>query len=169
MRRQGTEYRSEYYTLAQAQNAFVEDGDILTVTADRYAGTIQVRVEGAHNGAHAVVLPYGAKLSEVMKQIQPNTLSEVQALQLYRPSVAKRQKEMLNVSLDKLEEATFSVRSTTQEEANLRTKDAELVKQFIAKARLIEPKGQVVLNPKDFDDVILENGDVLNVPEKPRW
>ncbi len=166
MRRQGTEYRSEYYTLAQAQNAFVEDGDILTVTADRYAGTIQVRVEGAHNGAHAVVLPYGAKLSEVMKQIQPNTLSEVQALQLYRPSVAKRQKEMLNVSLDKLEEATFSVRSTTQEEANLRTKDAELVKQFIAKARLIEPKGQVVLNPKDFDDVILENGDVLNVPEK---
>lgn len=166
MRRQGNEYRSEYYALSQAQNIIVEDGDILTVTADRYAGTIQVRVEGAHNGAHAVVLPYGAKLSEVIKQIQPNQLSEIQALQLFRPSVAKRQKEMLNVSLDKLEEATFSVRSTTQEEANLRVKDAELVKQFIAKARLIEPKGQVVLNPKDFNDVILENGDILNVPEQ---
>lgn len=166
MRRQGNEYRSEYYVLSQAQNIVVEDGDILTVTADRYAGTIQVRVEGAHNGAHAVVLPYGAKLSEVIKQIQPNQLSEIQALQLFRPSVAKRQKEMLNVSLDKLEEATFSVRSTTQEEANLRVKDAELVKQFIAKARLIEPKGQVVLNPKDFNDVILENGDILNVPEQ---
>ncbi len=166
MRRQGNEYRSEYYALSQAQNILVEDGDILTVTADRYAGTIQVRVEGAHNGAHAVVLPYGAKLSEVIKQIQPNQLSEIQALQLFRPSVAKRQKEMLNVSLDKLEEATFSVRSTTQEEANLRVKDAELVKQFIAKARLIEPKGQVVLNPKDFNDVILENGDILNVPEQ---
>jgi len=166
MRRQGTEYRSEYYPLSAASNVVIEDGDILTVTADRYAGTIQVRIEGAHNGAHAVVLPYGSKLSEVLKQIHPNTLSEVNALQLYRPSVAKRQKEMLNVSLDKLEEATLSVRSTTQEEANLRAKDAELVKQFIAKARTIEPKGQVVLNPKDFDDVILENGDILNIPEK---
>lgn len=166
MRRQGAEYRSEYYTLSAADNVVIEDGDILTVTADRYAGTIQVRVEGAHNGAHAVVLPYGSKLSEVLKQIQPNTLSQVQALQLFRPSVAKRQKEMLNVSLDKLEEATFSVRSTTQEEANLRVKDAELIKQFITKARTIEPKGQVVLNPKDFDDVILENGDILNIPEK---
>ncbi|MBK5645765.1 MAG: polysaccharide export protein, partial [Acinetobacter sp.] len=139
MRRQGTEYRSEYYPLSAANNVVIEDGDILTVTADRYAGTIQVRIEGAHNGAHAVVLPYGSKLSEVMKQIQPNTLSEVNALQLFRPSVAKRQKEMLNVSLDKLEEATLSVRSTTQEEANLRVKDAELVKQFIAKARTIQP------------------------------
>ncbi|WP_333662034.1 polysaccharide biosynthesis/export family protein [Acinetobacter sp.] len=166
MRRQGSEYRSEYYPLSAANNVVIEDGDILTVTADRYAGTIQVRIEGAHNGAHAVVLPYGSKLSEVLKQIQPNVLSEIKALQLFRPSVAKRQKEMLNVSLDKLEEATFSVRSTTQEEANLRVKDAELVKQFIAKARLIEPKGQVVLNAKDFDDVILENGDILNIPEK---
>ena len=166
MRRQGSEYRSEYYSLSAANNVVIEDGDILTVTADRYAGTIQVRVEGAHNGAHAVVLPYGSKLSEVLKQIQPNTLSEVNALQLYRPSVAKRQKEMLNVSLDKLEEATFSVRSTTQEEANLRVKDAELIKQFVAKARNVEPKGQVVLNAKDFDAVILENGDILNIPER---
>ncbi|MCY6413460.1 polysaccharide biosynthesis/export family protein [Acinetobacter sp. VNH17] len=166
MRRQGSEYRSEYYPLSAANNVVIEDGDVLTVTADRYAGTIQVRIEGAHNGAHAVVLPYGSKLSEVLRQIQPNVLSEINALQLFRPSVAKRQKEMLNVSLDKLEEATFSVRSTTQEEANLRVKDAELVKQFIAKARLIEPKGQVVLNAKDFDDVILENGDILNIPEK---
>ena len=165
-RRQGTEYRSEYYPINQANHVVVEDGDLVTVTADRYAGTIQVRVDGAHNGAHAVVLPYGTKLSEVLLQLQPNVLAEVEALQLYRPSVAKRQKEMLNVSLDKLEEATFNVRSTTQEEAALRLKDAELVKQFVAKARLIEPKGQVVLNPNTFQNVILEQGDVLYIPEK---
>jgi protein involved in polysaccharide export with SLBB domain len=165
-RRQGTEYRSEYYPINQANHVVVEDGDLVTVTADRYAGTIQVRVDGAHNGAHAVVLPYGTKLSEVLLQLQPNVLAEVEALQLYRPSVAKRQKEMLNVSLDKLEEATFNVRSTTQEEAALRLKDAELVKQFVAKARLIEPKGLVVLNPNTFQNVILEQGDVLYIPEK---
>ena len=165
-RRQGVEYRSEYYPVSQANNVIVEDGDIVAVTADRYAGTIQVRIDGAHNGEHAMVLPYGTKLSEVLLKLQPNVLAEVEALQLYRPSVAKRQKEMLNVSLDKLEEATLNARSSTQEEANLRLKDAELVKQFIAKARLIEPKGQVVLNPNTFQDLILEQGDVFYIPEK---
>ncbi|WP_347473328.1 polysaccharide biosynthesis/export family protein [Acinetobacter thermotolerans] len=165
-RRQGAEYRSEYYSLSQAPNVRVEDGDIVTVTADRYAGTIQVRVDGAHNGAHAVVLPYGAKLSDVLTQLQPNALAEIESLQLFRPSVAKRQKEMLNVALDKLEETTFNARSSTQEEAALRLRDAELVKQFIAKARQVEPKGQVVLNPDTFQNVILEQGDILYIPEK---
>lgn len=165
-RRQGAEYRSEYYSLSQAPNVRVEDGDIVTVTADRYAGTIQVRVDGAHNGAHAVVLPYGAKLSDVLTQLQPNALAEVESLQLFRPSVAKRQKEMLNIALDKLEETTFNARSSTQEEAALRLRDAELVKQFIVKARQVEPKGQVVLNPDTFQNVILEQGDILHIPEK---
>lgn len=166
MRRQGSEYRSEYYSLANAQNVVLEDGDIVTVTADRYAGTIQVRIEGANNGEHALVLPYGSKLSEVLKQIKPNQLAEVNSLQLFRPSVAQRQKEMLNVALDKLEDATFNARSSTIEEANLRSKDAELVKQFIAKARTVQPKGQVILNPNTFKDLILEQGDVLIIPER---
>lgn len=165
-RRQGAEYRSEYYPIAEAQNVTLQDGDVLAVTADRYAGTIQVRIEGAHNGTRALVLPYGAKLSEVLKQLQPNQLAQVQNLQLFRPSVAKRQKEMLNVALDKLEEATYSVRSATKEEASLRLQDAQLVKQFVEKARQVEPKGQVVLNPNSFSNVILEQGDVLNIPEK---
>lgn len=165
-RRQGAEYRSEYYAIADAQNVTLQDGDVLSVTADRYAGTIQVRIEGAHNGTRALVLPYGAKLSEVLKQLQPNQLSQVEDLQLFRPSVAKRQKEMLNVALDKLEEATYSVRSSTKEEAALRLQDAQLVKQFVEKARQVEPKGQVVLNPESFSNVILEQGDVLNIPEK---
>lgn len=165
-RRQGAEYRSEYYAIADAQNVVLQDGDVLAVTADRYAGTIQVRIEGAHNGTRALVLPYGARLSEVLKQLQPNQLAQVQNLQLFRPSVAKRQKEMLNVALDKLEEATYSVRSSTKEEAALRLQDAQLVKQFVEKARQVEPKGQVVLNPESFSNVILEQGDVLNIPEK---
>lgn len=165
-RRQGAEYRSEYYPLNEASYIAVEDGDLVTVTADRYAGTIQVRIDGAHNGLHAIVLPYGAKLSDVLALLKPNKLAQMDALQLYRPSVATRQKEMLNVSLDKLEDATFNARSSTQEEANLRAKDAELVKQFVTKARKIQPSGQVVLDPKTYQDVILEQGDVLKIPEK---
>ena len=45
-------------------------------------------------------------------------------------------------------------------------RDAELVKQFIVKARQVQPKGQVVLNPDSFQNVILEQGDILYIPEK---
>lgn len=165
-RRQGTEFRSEYYPIAEATQVVLQDGDRLSVTSDRFAGTIQVRIEGAHSGEQAMVLPYGATLQEVLKQIRPNALSEVDDIQLFRRSVAERQKQMLNVSLDKLEESTYSVRSATKEEASLRVQDAQLVKQFVEKARQVEPKGQVVIAQGQWDEVILEDGDVLKIPEK---
>ena len=165
-RRQGTEFRSEYYPVAEAGAVRLQDGDSLAVTSDRFAGTIQVRISGAHSGQQAMVLPYGATLKQVLDQIKPNQLSQLQNIQLFRQSVIERQKQMLNVSLDKLEEATFSVRSATKEEAGLRVQDAQLIKQFIEKARKAEPKGQVVIAQGDWDNVILEDGDVLNIPER---
>jgi protein involved in polysaccharide export with SLBB domain len=165
-RRQGTEYRSEYFPISQAGSIILNDGDQLMVTADRYQGTIQVRIEGAHAGEHAIVLPYGATLDQVLNQIKANQLSEIGSIQLFRKSVAERQKEMLNLSLDKLEESTYSVRSATNEEASLRIKDAELIQKFVDRARQIQPQGQVVLTNQRPDQIILENGDILKVPEK---
>lgn len=165
-RMQGTERRTEYYPLAMASRIRMNSGDRLNVTSDRFQGTIQVRVEGAHSGEHALVLPYGAHLSDVIEQLRPNQLSDIANLQLFRKSVAKRQKEMLNVSLDKLEETAYAANSTTKEEANLRKLDAELISKFVAKARSIKPKGQVVILPDAWRDVILEQGDVIIIPEK---
>lgn len=164
-RRQGTEFRSEYYPIAQATQVVLEDGDRLSVTSDRYAGTIQVRVEGAHSGEQAIVLPYGSRLKDVLQRLKPNQLSQLEHIQLFRKSVAERQREMLNVSLDKLEESTYSVRSATKEEASLRAQDAQLVKQFVEKARQLQPKGQVVIGAGQWDEVILEDGDLLKIPE----
>lgn len=166
VRGQGSSRGSEYYPLVQAGPVVLRDGDTVNVTADRYAGNIQVRLEGAHNSPHAMVLPYGATLKQVLDQLKPNALSRVGDIQLFRPSVATRQKEMLNVSLNKLEEATLSVRSATTEEASLRAKDADLIKQFIARARTIQPKGQVIIPAGTADSVILQEGDVLYVPEQ---
>lgn len=165
-RRQGAEYRSEYYPITAAGQVVLLDGDILNVTADRFAGTIQVRIEGAHSGEHAMVLPYGATLDQVLKGFKANALSNVAGIQLYRKSVAMKQKEMLDLSLNKLEEATYSVRSATTEEASLRAKDAELIQQFVAKARKIEPKGQVIIQKGQGKDILLEEGDVIRIPEK---
>jgi hypothetical protein len=138
------------------------------VSSDRYAGTIQVRVDGAHSGEHAIVLPYGSTMRQVLSQIRANSMSQMKAIQLYRTSVAERQKEMLNLSLQKLEEASLSAQSSTQEEARLRMQEAQLVSRFVNKAREVVPKGQVVLNESNIDSVLLEDGDVIMIPEKPR-
>lgn len=62
------------------------------------------------------------------------------AVQLYRSSVAQRQKEMLNLSLQKLEEASLSAQSSTKEEASLRMQEAQLISRFVAKARTVVPE-----------------------------
>lgn len=166
IRQQGTVKRSEYYPLSAASGRTLQDGDRLIVSSDRYAGTIQVRVDGAHSGEHAVVLPYGSTMRQVLAQLRPNNMSQMNAIQLYRTSVAQRQKEMLDLTLQKLEEASLSAQSSTQEEARLRMQEAQLVSRFVNKARNVVPKGEVVLNESNIDSVLLEDGDIIVIPEK---
>lgn len=166
IRQQGSMKRSEYYPLSSAPGRSLQDGDKLIVSTDRYAGTIQVRVEGAHSGEHAIVLPYGATMKQVLPKIRTNSMSQINAIQLFRRSVAIRQKEMLDLTLQKLEEASLSAQSSTSEEARLRMQEAQLISRFVNKARSVVPKGQVVLNESNLDQVILEDGDVINIPEK---
>lgn len=166
IRQQGAMKRTEYYPLSSSPGKILQDGDKLIISSDRYAGTIQIRIEGAHSGEHAVVLPYGSTMKQVLAQIKPNSMSQLSNIQLYRHSVAARQKEMLDTSLQKLEEASLSSQSATQEEARLRVQEAQLVSRFVAKARNVVPKGQVVLNESNLDSVILEDGDIITIPEK---
>ena len=44
--------------------------------------------------------------------------------------------------------------------------EAQLVSRFVAKARTVVPKGEVVLNETNIDSVLLEDGDVISIPEK---
>ena len=166
IRQQGLQKRSEYYPISSAPGRMLQDGDTLIVSTDRYAGTIQVRIEGAHSGEHAMVLPYGSSMRAVLAKVRTNTMSEMNAIQLYRPSVAQRQKEMLDLSLQKLEEASLSAQSSTKEEASLRMQEAQLISRFVNKARNVVPKGEVILNEKNLDSILLEDGDVINIPQK---
>jgi protein involved in polysaccharide export with SLBB domain len=168
VRRTGRERTSEYYEIAKAQQVILDDGDEVRVLADRYSGTILVRVEGSHVGEHALVLPYGATLKQVFDKISPSSSSNLEAIQLFRKSVANRQKEMINTSLTALETQALTARSATVDEVNLRGKEAEMILQFVERARHVEPKGQVILtgSQKILEATILEDGDTIVIPEK---
>ena len=163
-RASGKAKTAEYYALNEARNIPVQNGDTLVVTSDRHAGTIAVQVTGAHKGNGAVVVPYGARLKDVIAQLEPSSLANVNNLTIYRESVKASQKASINRALDRLEEMTLVTQSTTREEAQLRSEDAKLVEQFIAKARRIEPTGRVVVVPNSWQDIILEQGDIIHIP-----
>lgn len=166
VRWQGAERVSEYHPLSEAASLSIGDGDELNVTSDKVPGTLLVRIEGAHRGPRTVVLPYGATLKDALARVQPAAQARLDSLQLFRKSVAARQKDMLAVALDRLETQALTARSATNEEATLRTREAELVLQFTERARKVEPKGQLVLTDLGRSgDTPMEDGDVLVVPE----
>jgi protein involved in polysaccharide export with SLBB domain len=167
VRNTGTVKNTEYYPLADAARVVLQNGDELEFTADKKPGTITVRVEGEHQSAQEYVLPYGARLGELVKQIQFSERSDAPSLQLFRLSVKERQRLMLQASLRSLETTALTARSGTSDEARLRKEEAELILQWVDRAKKIEPSGQVLIaQAANRDDLLLENGDILRVPTK---
>lgn len=165
VRNTGTTKNVEYYALAEAAQVALQNGDELEFTADKKPGTITVRVEGEHLSAQEYVLPYGIRMAELMKNIQFSERSDQASLQLFRQSVKERQKQMLQTSLKSLEAAALTARSGTSDEARLRKEEAELLLQWVDRAKKIEPSGQVVIaQAQTRNDLLLENGDIIKVP-----
>ena len=156
---------SEYLPLSQAGRVQLNPGDAVTLAADKSQATITVQLEGEHRGRDQYVLPYGATLGDLLQQIVPGPQSNLDAVQLFRREVAERQKQMLNASLENLQMSVLTAPSATNEEASLRTQEAQLVLQFIDRARDIEPQGQVVLaNAPDMNSIVLQDEDRIRIP-----
>lgn len=165
VRKVGADQRSEYHSLQEAASVSIQDGDEVTVTSDKYPGTILVRVEGAHLGERTLVLPYGSHLRDALARIKPAPQSRMESVQLYRRSVALRQKELIEASLRSLETYALTARSATSEEAALRSRESQQILEFIDRARQVQPRGQVVLaQGTDTGNTLMEDGDILNIP-----
>jgi protein involved in polysaccharide export with SLBB domain len=167
VRNTGTVKNVDYYPLTAAGNIRIVDGDEIEFTADKKPGTITVRVEGEHQSAQEYVLPYGARIGELMRQIQFTERSDTQSVQLYRQSVRDRQKTMLQASMKSLESTVLTARSGTSDEARLRKEEADLILQWVERAKKIEPSGQVLIAQSTRrDELLLENGDMIKVPTR---
>ena len=157
---------SDYLPLsADLESIWIVSGDEVSVFADRHIGTIIAQEEGEYQGLSQYVLPYEASLSDLINKVEPTPRSNMDGLQLYRESIAERQAQVLEEMLQKLEQSVLSARSGTREEAELRTREANLVLQFIERARNVEPKGRLVLH-QGFDPTLidLQDRDVLRIP-----
>jgi protein involved in polysaccharide export with SLBB domain len=157
----------EYYPLEEAGKVRIENGDDVNFTADKKPGTITVRVEGEHLSPQEYVLPYGTRLGELLSKIKYSDRSDTHDIQLFRLSVQDRQKQLLQIALQSLASSVLTARSATSDEASLRKDEASLILQWVDRAKTVQPSGQVVIVPVDqHKDLLLENGDIINVPTK---
>ena len=166
-RNTGLRSEVEYLEIASALESNIEllSGDSASLVADKSQSTIGIIVEGEHLGQAQYVLPYGSRLGDLIPLLKPSELSNLSSIQLFRRSLAQQQKRALEESLRGLETQVLSARNDTFQEAQLRSQEAELVAQFVQRARQVQPRGQVILGESSaVRDVVLENGDRIVIP-----
>jgi protein involved in polysaccharide export with SLBB domain len=165
--RNGQPY-AETMSVAELRTARLHHGDVVEIRADGQADTILVRLEGEFQGPTLLSVTRHARLVDVLNYVQVDPdLADIEAVHLRRASVARAQKKTIDDSLFRLERSALLALSSTNVEAEIRLKEAELMKQFIASARLIQPLGRVVTSRNhETLNVRLEEGDVIVIPRK---
>ncbi len=159
------EVRVKQHLINDLNNVFVKSGSTVKVSSQLRANSISVEVVGEHASEFEMVLPWGASMADLLGRVAFTNLSNESAVQLYRPTIALRQKEMLTASLSSLEQSVLTARSATKEAAQLRVAESEIILKWIEKAKQVQPKGQVLLaEGYDASKVILQQGDRIVVP-----
>lgn len=156
---------AELHSVDQLEGIILHPNDLVTVLRQSRPKTILVSIVGEQDGPTRIVLPYGARLGDALSKIVLAPRSNLENVQLFRKSIAARQKAQLEQALDNLARSVTSTPSDSLEEAQLRQVETQTILSFVERARKVEPKGQILLGSKyDGEAVTLENGDIIYVP-----
>lgn len=159
---------SVYLPLVEFEDFELRDGDSVKFSIDQHDTIIVVEVEGSHLGPSRFAVPRDTRLQEVLDYIEVDPLlADFSALSLRRQSVAARQKQSLDESLRRLESRYLTASSQTDAEARIRAQEAQLVTQFVERARQVVPSGRlVVASSGSVADILLQQGDTISIPRR---
>lgn len=159
---------SRTLTVAEFRNFHLEDGDQILLRDDGRAGSILVNLEGEHEGPSVLAVQRGARLVDVLHHVAVNrSLANLDGIHLRRASVAQAQKDAIDDALFRLERSALLALSDSDGETNIRVKEADLVQNFVERARNVQPLGRVVTARGDKQlNILLEEGDTIVIPRK---
>lgn len=158
---------SVYVPVNQFNEFAVADGDTILFNDDIRPQVISVQISGSYEGPSFYSLQKGARLLDLLHHIEidPNSANYKNVF-IQRKSVAVQQKLLLEESLQRLERSVFTAPASSDGEAVIRSQEAQLIAQFIARARQVEPLGKVVVaDNENVANVRLEQGDEIVIPE----
>ncbi len=145
----------------------LRSGDEVLFSSDQRDETIVVQLEGSFYGPSRYALPKDARLKELLDAVAvPRQLTDTGSISIRRLTVAEQQSQALEESLRRLETNYLGAPSATPQEAEIRLKEAELIRDFVARASEVEPTGRLVVSHRDqISDIRLQDGDVITLPE----
>ncbi len=146
----------------------LSDGDKVLFNNDLHAQVIDVQVTGSYLGPSFFAVSKSTRLHELLSYIPIDPeLANNQSIYILRQSVALRQKEMIEESLNRLERSVFTAPASSDGEAAIRAREAEMVMRFSERARKIEPLGKVIVSEHgNIANILLEQGDKIVIPRK---
>ncbi|EKO3697847.1 polysaccharide biosynthesis/export family protein [Vibrio metschnikovii] len=159
---------SLYMPYREFEHFELQDGDSILFNDDLHPQVIDVQISGSYLGPSYFAVNKRTRLHELLASIPvDNELADIHAIHILRASVARRQKEMLNESLDRLERSVFTAPASSDGEAAIRAREAEMVLRFTERARKIEPLGKVIVAENGrVANIQLEPGDQIVIPQK---
>jgi len=157
---------STYLPFEEFKSFQLENGDSVTFRKDQHDNVIVVEVEGAHLGPSRYAVPKNTRLMDLLDHVAIDAeLADPSSVSIRRVSVALRQKSALDESLGRLEARYLTASSQTDREAVIRAQEAQLIGEFVARARSVEPQGRlVVADGGSVANVLLEAGDTITIP-----
>lgn len=159
---------SRTLSVSAFKNFLLRDGDSVTLRGDGRADTILVHLEGEFSGPSVLAVRRGARLVDVLNYVPVDlALANPNAVHVRRSSVVKAQKSAIEDALFRLERSALLALSSSQGEAAIRMREAELTQKFVERARLIQPLGRVVTaRDNQQRNVVLEPDDVIVIPSR---
>jgi len=157
---------SIYLAYQDFEDFKLQDGDSVVFNADLHAQVIDVQISGSYLGPSYFAVKKSTRLHDLLTHIPINAeLTDQNAIYILRKSVAERQKQLLNDSLDRLERSIFTAPVSSDSAASIRASEADMVMRFVEKARKVQPLGKVIVSDKGVTaNILLEKGDQIIIP-----
>ena len=160
---------SRYMTLTELAQQTLLDQDTVTFVADVATRTIRVSVEGSRLYPSVLVTDRDMTVCQVLDHIAVDpALANPEGVFILRPALALRQKRSIDEALDRLERQLFLAPSATTRIADSRTAEANLISQYINRARRVQPEGRIVVmgDSGACAPLRLDTGDIIVIPER---
>lgn len=157
---------SLYLTEQEFASFSLRDGDRVMFNDDLRSDVIDVQLSGSYQGPSYFAVKQNTRLHDLLNYVPiDRELANNDSIYILRKSVAENQKKMINDSLDRLERSIFTAPASSDGEASIRAKEAEMILKFTERARQAVPLGKVVVSENGhIANILLEQGDLIVIP-----
>lgn len=159
---------SSYISYAQFLSTRLYDGDSVRFVSDAPTPVMDISLEGSHLGNSYLAIKRGSRLQEVLDyvSVDPNE-ADIGNIYIKRKSVALEQKKNIDESLRRLERSVLTAPASSDGEAAIRAKEAELILKFVERASTVRPEGKIVVSDRGkVANIRMEDGDIIVIPPK---